>query len=70
MKSRSDKFEKYETPLRNIEDTSIKVSISNNSLSFFQIESLNLHKRTYKTRNTEKIIGIAEVWTVLDSPER
>ncbi len=70
MKSKSDKFEKYETPLRNIEDTRIKVSIKSNSLSFFHIESLNLHKRTYKTRNTENIIGIADVWTVLDSPER
>ena len=37
------------------QDTRIKVSIRSNSLSFFQIESLNLHKRTYKTRNTEKI---------------
>ena len=32
--------------------------------------SLSLHSKTYNTKKTEKIIGIAAVCTVLDSPER
>ena len=61
IKSRSDICEKYDTPLKKIEEIKIKVSISNNSLSFAHMLSLNLHNKTYKTRNTEKIIGIAAV---------
>ena len=45
INSKSDNWEKYETPLKNIEEIKINVSIKSNSLSFAQILSLSLHSK-------------------------
>ena len=45
INSKADNWEKYETPLKNIEEIKINVSIKSNSLSFAQILSLSLHSK-------------------------